>query len=100
MTKAIDILNIRAAMDEALNVQVTPVDRPHWNGTSEPWLEVTYRGRHVGWLPADTNLQRAINQARRWLRDDRQIHKAAMAKPMPSAAGAIINKLMERDTNQ
>ena len=95
MTKAIDIRSIRAAMDEALNVQVTLVDRPHPNGTSDPWLDVTYRGRHVGWLPADTNPQRAINQARRWLKQDREIHKAAMDKPMPSAASAVINRLME-----
>ena len=84
---------IQSALDEALCVQINLVDRPHPNGTSEPWLDVTYCGRRVGWLPADTDPQRALNQARRWLHQDRKIRKDAMKNPVPSAAGAVIGAI-------
>ena len=86
---------IQSALDEALDVQLTLVDRPHPNGTSEPWLDVTYRNRHVGWLPADTDPQRALNQARRWLNQDRKICKDAKQNPVPSAAKAVIGAIIQ-----
>ena len=92
----IDFRDIRAAMHEALNVEVSPVERPTpVKGVTETWLEVTYGGKHIGWLPADTNPQVAMNTARRWLQQGRRIAHEAHANSVPSAAGLIVNKLIE-----
>ena len=92
-----DFRGMRNAMDEALTVQVAAVERPTAiKGVSEQWLEVTYQGKHVGWLPIDTNPQVAMNTARRWLKEDRGIAADAAKVAMPSVAGTVLNKLMER----
>ena len=82
--------DIRRAMDEALNVQVERVERPTpVKGVTETWLHATYRGKHVGWLPADMDMNTAILKARAWLKDSRQIAAAASRIATPSAAGTI-----------
>ena len=86
---------MKSALDEALDVQIKLVDRRHPFGYTEKWLDVTYRNRHVGWLPADTDPQRALNQARRWLNQDRKIRKDAKQNPVPSAAKAVIGAIIQ-----
>ena len=82
--------DIRRAMDEALNVKVELVERPTpTKGVTETWLHATYRGKHVGWLPADTDMNTAILKARMWLKDNRRITAAAGKVATPSAAGTI-----------
>ena len=90
------LTQIKAAMHEALHVRVSQVDRPTpIKGVTETWLEVTYRGRHIGWLPADTDPNLAITTARRWLQQNRQIEKDSKSNPMPPAAGLILQRLAE-----
>lgn len=93
----INILEIQAAMDEALGVQVKPVERPtEIIGKTETWLEVTYKGRHIGWLPADTDPNTAFINARVWLKQNREIQRAAARRNLPSAAGGIVARLAEK----
>ena len=74
---SIDFRQVKAAMDEALNVQIDTVERDTMiKGETETWLEVTYQGQHIGWLPTTTSPQVAMNTARRWLMERRLIAKA------------------------
>ena len=90
-------LDLHRSMDEAFNHKIELVDRDTMvKGVTEPWLQVTYRGRHIGWLPADTNMNVAHATARRWLAMLRQFEHDERAAPrMPSAAGNIVHSLTE-----
>lgn len=89
-------IDIRSAMDEALNVQIASVERPTMiKGVTETWLEATYRGTHIGWIPADTDPNTAMLTARRWLQQNRQIRNEPRTVAMPSAARVVADRLAE-----
>ena len=80
-----------AAMREAFGVQVDLVDRPNVHGPgSTPWLRVMYQGKRIGWLPAGTNINTVIYQARQWLHQNRQIRQEAANNNMPSLASRLL----------
>ena len=86
--------DLHRAMDEALNVKIERVERPTpVKGVTETWLHATYRGKHVGWLPANTDMNTAILKARTWLKGNRRIAAAARKIATPSAAGTIATAL-------
>lgn len=93
-------MNIQSAMKEAFGLEVNRVMRPTTViGIDEPWLEVTYDGEHIGWLPVDTNINLAIQQGRRWLAENRAIRQEAASVRTPGAASVIISNHLTGGTS-